>query len=302
MIDRICFYIERNTTNEAIFRRVSDLMKNKVSGIGEGGRLLYEKGNYNGLSVSLSQYRLSVQVSLTKNHTGSNVYGMRFNDIQDALHSLLSLLRITATEATMTELEFGNAFCMNNEPKEYTRVLADIGYLARFTREKVNTTLYYKQKSKLRELIFYDKLKEMESRKEKLPTGLQNLLRYEMSLRRGALKKYLPTRTLADFQDKAVYKRLFGLWKDYFEQIYNNASASATEKKNSKSNLYLRFIQANNIDINELFKYASENLRGNKNAHRIKKEIQEFCSNQDKTDSYLLSEMRDRVRETFLNQ
>ena len=304
MIDRVCFYIARTTANEAVFSNVSGLLEHKVTSIGEGCRLIYERGELNGLSITISEHRLTIRGSLTRFYTGSNVFGLRFSDIQDALQSLLSLLRIEATEATITEIEIGNAFCMDQEPKDYTKVLADVGYLARFRKEKVLTTLYYKQKAQLRALIFYDKLQEMESRKEVPPAGLQNLLRYEMTLRRSSLKKYLPTRTLKDLQDRAVFRGLLELWRNYFETIYKNATASATGRK-GKTNLLLRFIYslqiAGKTDSNELLGFVSENTRGSSNGYRLRKEIADFYTANGRGEIGLLSELRSRINEVLLN-
>lgn len=305
MIDGIALGILSDWETEAVIYELSENLQNKVTGFDSDGSKVYEKGSYGGLNVSITQRGLNISGSLTRFFTGSNFNTMDWNDLQDAINKLCITFRITPEKMIVKRLEFGSAFVMENEPTAYIKQLNSSGYLPRFSKELVRkTTLYYKQKAEQRELVFYDKLLEMEHRNEHIPTGLNNLLRYEMKLKNGAIKRYLPTRTLSDLSNKNVYKRLLEQWRKYFESLFKTASAIRQGKGKTETLLQYIFVLQKRFGVNsnDLSEWLRETQRGNTNAHRLKKEVANFYKEQYKSGNGLLSELRDRIIETCLAQ
>lgn len=304
MYDKVNLRIIKDQETEPTIKQLAECLTGVRTTTDEAGEILYRKGTFNGLSVTLSDREAKLTGSLTKYLTGSNYNSMRQPDISEAVRQLSYDLRLRPEAIGVTALEIGNTFVMNNEPGRYIEQLAKTAYLPRFQKVAIKGSLYFKQKAGQRQLIFYDKEAEMKARGEPVPAGLYNLLRYELRLHYMALKRYLPTKTLTDLSDRQVFITLRNEWRGYFESMYKTATTAG--KRSRGKDLLLQYIYSlqkryDTLNPSDLIEWLNETLRGKANAHRLKQEAARFFAMQEREDNGLLSELRDRITEAVLS-
>lgn len=302
MIDKVTLRIWKNNLTEQVFSHLSERLEGKKTTTDENGQIAYERGRLNGLSVTLSERGASISGSLTKYLSGSNFNTMRQHDLTESVIRLCSDIGVSAEVVRVSCIEIGDTFVMENEPLRYINQLAETGYVPRFYKSRIRGSLYYQQKARQREIIFYDKVAEMKYRREPIPAGLNNLLRYEVRLHYQALKRYLPTMTIADLMDGQVFKQLIEMWRGYFETLYN--TARPIKRGRGRTEILLQYAyqlqKRYNVEASDLSNYLNETLKGTANATRLKQKVASFYAIQGQEDNGLLKELRDRVTESVL--
>lgn len=302
MIDKVTLRIYNNPQTEQIFSKILESMTDTKTTTDEDGQVEYQRGHLNNLSVSVSSKCICLTGSLTRYLSGSNFNTMRRPDLLESITHLCNDIGGRKEDINVSSIEIGDTFVMEQEPLRYINQLTETGYLPRFYKERYKGSLYFKQKAGQREIIFYDKAAEMMSRREPVPPGLHNLLRYELRLHYQAIKKHLPTRTLADLTDGQIYKALVSQWREYYEALFRTAKPIPTGR--GRIEILLKYIcqlqKRCNTDAADLLNYLNETMRGTANATRLKRRVAAFYAVQGQEDNGLLRELRDRVTESVL--
>lgn len=147
--------------------------------------MFYHVGKLDNLRVKSTPDGVSITGSLPRFHFGSNLETLTCQQTGHVLQRLSDTLGLPIESAKVTSFEFGSNLSVSRPPVEY---FAHLGHASRYRRSEINmgngNGLYYSNGR--RELGFYDKLRELRSRKIRVPESLigRNLIRYELRLLR----------------------------------------------------------------------------------------------------------------------
>lgn len=160
---------------------------------------IHEKETCNTDCINATLYgsRLIVQCSLPRLMYGSNLYELRQRDASDAIDKLQQSLRVDCgLEVAVKSLRFSRVdFCKNimvdSHITDYIQALSHLRFSRREKAGFKSETLYFRNGQ--RELVFYDKLKEVRSKKmsdelhEAIKDRPNNILRIESKLKRASV-------------------------------------------------------------------------------------------------------------------
>jgi hypothetical protein len=118
--------------------------------------------------------------------------------------------------AQVSRFDIAFNFVMDHPAPLY---LPPLGLARYYKRLEQPTSLYY-QGSK-RELVFYDKIKELKAHKEKIPESLRrkNLLRYEQRFMRQVSNQFLTQVTAATLSEESFYRDSVRRWEGAYAGI-----------------------------------------------------------------------------------
>ncbi len=152
------------------------------------GEVQYEKGYKGCIKVRKNGGKIRIECSLPKLLRGNNIYMLSYSEVVEAIKKIEQELNIPISRGIIRRIDTFVNIQTNNTPMSYFRYLGDCRYLKRGLIG--NTSLYYKNGN--RELVFYDKIQEMNAKKVKLPLSYndtKHLLRIEYKLRNKAIQK-----------------------------------------------------------------------------------------------------------------
>lgn len=154
-------------------------------------------GNSENLRIKVRRNRFSIENSLCKWYLGENINTLSQAQVLLANEKLSDTFHVNINEANVTRLDLAKTFRMKYPVECY---LSTLGQLNRYKRLEQPDGIVYRTNSK--ELIFYDKVKELKHNKgENIPYG-QNLLRYELRFKNGLKKHFnqseITPKTLSD--------------------------------------------------------------------------------------------------------
>ena len=214
MFDTVRFYVPVVPDNTAVQNIVNGLDWCKE---GTGKTLLY--GNCINMRVALfTDKSLFVTGSISKFTLGSNIYTPTREQIMEGVESLSDRLSIDFNSAKVTRLDVSTVIETEHQPQLYYNSLGTKQYFERMTVTD-NTLLYH---TKGRQLMFYDKRKEIEDKGGTVPKNYEgcNLLRYEMRLLKSPYRQLrLKSVTGKDLYDKDFYNKAVQMWCSEFESI-----------------------------------------------------------------------------------
>lgn len=154
-------------------------------------------GNSKNLRIKVRKNKFSIENSICKWYLGSNINTLSQAQVRLANEKLSDIFHVNINEANVTRLDLAKSFQMQYPVECYLSIL---GQLNRYKRLEQPNGIIYRTNSK--ELIFYDKIKELKhNREENIPCG-QNLLRYELRFKNGLKKHFnqseITPKTLSD--------------------------------------------------------------------------------------------------------
>ena len=167
--------------------------------------------------ATVSTEGLLLTGSLCKEYFGNNQQTLTLADTCLALTRLFNELGLPIEHAYVYRVDIGANYIMESAPETYYPYFGDAMYYA---RSVLNTSLYYKNKS--RQIIFYDKLQEQEAKH--VPTIEEyigkNVLRFEYRIRRGLAERMEREDVRAlDLCDPTFYKSLLEKYQEAFMSI-----------------------------------------------------------------------------------
>lgn len=234
MYDKITLYIH---PSDAIQRITSSLDGVKVTSDCSTGEESM-KGSYGTLSVFIKPCGIVVvNGSLAKFMNRSNIHTLDRAEVEAAVMKLSDGFKVDPDEMRVTSIEFGTTFMMKRRPQLY---FSKLGEMPRMQRNTIGGTLYYRTVGKRpsKEIYFYDKAAEIESRHDEVPVEYRggNLLRYELRLR-NRLPQMLKVGAVraADLYDVGFYGRIAGMWRDQYFSISKRRVLEIDEKSQIKT-------------------------------------------------------------------
>jgi hypothetical protein len=213
--DTIKFTIPRTRLSTEQIRIIeTKLQKNTLhKGYGWNTRV----GNVNNFCVKITETQVVIWGSLPKYLCGSNMKSLTLEETKHGIEKLSQDLGIDLTVENVTGFDIAGTMKMEHLPSSYLRCL---GNKPGYYRWIFDTSVYYdigfeRQKYPKRQLLFYDKGKELGFPQQS--DGL-NLLRYELSIQyrlRGQFGKV----TGSTLYDPTFFNSVVNLWYDEFNSI-----------------------------------------------------------------------------------
>lgn len=151
-------------------------------------QILSEVDSIDCIKVKRTQTAVYVECSLPKLLKGNNVYILSHKEVLEALQLIESKLGVDLSKGIVKRIDLAVTIEVEYSPAYYFQFLGDSRYFTRLPVGK--TSLYYSNDS--RELYFYDKVKEMQNKKNTLALEFtkRNLLRVEYRVKKKSLKRF----------------------------------------------------------------------------------------------------------------
>lgn len=219
MYDSIKLYLNQDSARDIdLLAEVPVYLENIT--VHEKVNEVYYSGSLKNLRVNVSQRGISIRGSLAKYFLSDNMQTLRRQDTEQAIEKLSDELHIPIQDAKVTRIDFAHNFVMKYEPKTYYSYLGQAKRLERLIQPE---SLYYKNKSK--EMVFYNKIAEVKSRRAKIPEIWEgkNLLRYEIRYMRnlsGQLK--VPEVKACSLYEEKFYIHLVDRYVDDYVSIHKH--------------------------------------------------------------------------------
>lgn len=305
MYDKVKFWVMRTRATPDVSKFL-DKAKDQIDH--ETGEIC-TFGSLEGLKVTIYTGGISIIGSLAKFLYPNNVYPLNRHSTAQAIEKLSDSLHLSVEAATVSGLEFGQAFVMKYPVESYLSKLGDMPKLLRYHFDV--GTLYYKPRGKQQPKVFafYDKKADAVAKGMALPVGFagSNLLKYEMRLN-GRLPQQMGVSevTASTLSESSFYRLMVKRYQDsYFSiskqnQIRTNAMSEIKTVSDAFDVLVARLI--NQSDQTQITAYLEE-LKEAKvfedriNYTRLKKKIQAVAAKAGVTVSDdLVKELDDEIK------
>lgn len=220
MYDTVNLYYDRFSTDDwqTTAKAIEDA--NSVADVGTGEVTTH--GHSRNLRVKMSESGIYIVGSLAKWHFPYEPITLNRHQAQDAITALSDVFHVDMGRARVQRLDGSKDFIMRHPPQRYYELLAS---RPRYNRvQGTANTLYFNQNvaKPIQRQCFYDKRREVESRKGDVPQVYQdtNLLRYELRLT-GRIKQQMKWDevTAATLYDRKFYNAFVKLWADSYYSI-----------------------------------------------------------------------------------
>ena len=127
----------------------------------EVGKNPYYNGYLGNIKVSVNDTGISLKGSVAKYYNGNNLEPFTLTQTKEAFEKISDILHLKMDSAKCTRLDFEACLKVDYPVKYYLSMLLKCG---RYERCEYYSSLYYKLTGEQRELIFYDKIKEMRAK------------------------------------------------------------------------------------------------------------------------------------------
>lgn len=275
---------------------------------------LTANGVVGGMKAYITPDYINLKGSLPKVLYRSNCFTLDRSSTEEAITKLSDLLHVDIRPSKVSEIEFGTVFPMRYPVGDYFPLLGETKGLKRCAMVEKETLMYW-QKTRAREIIFYDKAAEVEDKGKDIPTAFKdcNLLRYEIRYRsgvKGGLSKRLGVDKLeaSTLYDRAFYDNMLSRYKEEYDSITKIKVMTMNEKTNMltaaqavklfvAANIYLIGREAAEARLTELKPRLNK-----QNYQRTKKEIEKiFATGAKVEDGAKVDELTKAVYTVVLN-
>lgn len=218
MYDKVKFWVMRTRATPDVSKFL-DKAKDQIDH--ETGEIC-TFGSLEGLKVTIYTGGISIIGSLAKFLYPNNVYPLNRHSTAQAIEKLSDSLHLSVEAATVSGLEFGQAFVMKYPVESYLSKLGNMPKLLRYHFDV--GTLYYKPRGKQQPKVFafYDKKADAMAKGMALPVGFKdaNLLKYEMRLN-GRLPQQMgvPEVTASTLSESGFYRQMVKRYQDSYFSI-----------------------------------------------------------------------------------
>jgi hypothetical protein len=236
--------------------------------------------NKNGVNIKNS--------SLCKWYLGDNFQTLGRSDVQRAIEKLSDMLHLPVDEATITRLDIAQNFIVKQKVDVYYNHLGELkgGMRSPMTSMGRIESLYYYQSRGL--LIFYDKVKEQQAKKQEIKELYQNsnVLRYEQRYFKRLHQSFNVERvTGAMLYNEKFYIDVIDRWRDNYRAIKKINDININfEAMRTKKDLYtmgvLSLIESQGGELSVITQIAEAQKMGilsKKQAFDLKQAITDAC-------------------------
>jgi hypothetical protein len=186
-------------------------------------------GNYKNLRVHCNSSGISLKGSLSKYELGDNLQRLTRGKVQMAIERLCDETLLNWKRAKVYRLDVGTCLVLKQPCSNYLRGL---GELPRYQRcEQGENGLLYTTSTKV--LSFYDKIKEVRRKQERLPSVFEglNILRYELQCRQRLQDVFKVPEILAEtLYNETFYIQALSLWRDSYFAIHKQGKLKFNPK------------------------------------------------------------------------
>ncbi len=255
-----------------------------------------ERKDQNGefwINGSLKNYMLTISKtaffgkgSLAKFSLNNNFKVLGRSETEKAVQEFSDLLHTNMSSFLISRLDIGQNFILDQPVCNYLNYLGQSRYYTRL--EMGANGIEYR--NNLKSLAFYDKFEEMKANKLQPEFSSENILRYELRIKkrtRKQLKQSDPI-TLAQIYDQRFYIDFINLWYKEYQQIekINRMNTTVSHMKAAKPNDIIKLLAAeriNEIGLNNVLKLIDEMGRNEQFARpeyisRVKKELKQLAN------------------------
>lgn len=175
-------------------------------------------GNSQNLRIKVRKNRFTIENSLSKWFSGNNINTLSQEQVRLANEKLSDTFHVNINKANVTRIDLAKSYSMDYPVECYFNIL---GNLNRYMRLEQPNGVVYRTKSK--ELIFYDKIKELKHNKEENLSDTPNLLRYELRYK-NSLKKHfnISSITPSTLTEDAFFRKAEEKYITAYNQIQKN--------------------------------------------------------------------------------
>ena len=200
-------------------------------------------GKLDNFNITVSRGGVNIKGgSLCKYHLGDNFKTLGRSDTKRAIERLSDTLHLPIGKAQVTRLDIAQNFIVKYPVQAYYNHFGELrnGKRSPITRDGEIEGIYYYQRLGL--LLFYDKIKEQQNKKQPIPELYhgRNVLRYEQRYKGRLSKSFNVERVTGSLlYDEAFYVNVINLWKDnYFNIKKLNDITLNMEVMKGKTDLY----------------------------------------------------------------
>ena len=182
-------------------------------------------GNIENLKIRINENSIKFDGSLSKFLNGShNINSLDLASTKLAIEKLNDLTKLPMDKSQIHRLDFAHNLSMEYPATSYFPFFGEAKYLQRLEQ---GTGLYYR--NSIRELVFYDKAKELSRTKQITDPAVQSqkLLRFEVRLKgHKNISKYfkVPDMQLERLYEPSFYRSVVSAWVNEYNKIekYND--------------------------------------------------------------------------------
>ncbi len=219
MIDTLRFTI--HIDDPVIVQGIIDKLAKTKEVINRNNGVAKIKGKFYNFYVTSVHDTISFSGSLSKYFYNSNIYDLTRSEIREACSKLSEELGVDISSAEILRLDIGRCIELDHPVSEYLMALNRITVYKRLETE--DETVEYRSKSNEKSFVFYNKIKELQDKKNTIPEEFinKNILRYEcrfLSKVKNNLKSNAPI-MFSDLYNSEFYKYLVTLWVDRYNSI-----------------------------------------------------------------------------------
>ena len=201
-------------------------------------------GKLDNFSITVNRGGINIKDgSLCKYYLGDNFKTLGRSETKRAIEQLSDTLHLPIEQAQVTRLDIAQNFIVKQTVQVYFNHFGELKHGGRspVTRDGETEGIYYYQSRGL--LVFYDKIKEQQAKRQPIPELYQNrnVLRYEQRYKGRLSKSFNVERVTAQMLfDEAFYIKVIDLWKDsYFNIKKINDITLNFEAMKGKKDLYV---------------------------------------------------------------
>jgi hypothetical protein len=200
----------------SVVKDIAKLLDNTAKHINQDGTV-YFSGHTLGMKTSVSINGLSLTGSLCKSYLNDNFQTLTRQCTQRAIEQLSDIIHISLNGAKVSRVDIGQNFIVNEAPEKYYYFLGNSKY---FERLEQPNSISFQQGLKTK--LFYNKVEEAKSKKQKLPEIFENrhVLRYELRFMSRLPKQFNKAIiTAQDLYNEAFYIDMLQRWIDEYNMI-----------------------------------------------------------------------------------
>lgn len=284
---------------------ISKYLMNVKEGINQDtGNIYYSKGNLKNLEFVRKDNMLFLKNgSLSTYYFGNNFETLNVNQTKEVIENISDNLHLDFNQAESTRIDFATNILTKEPPQNYFSCLIE---MSRLNRNLRNSTLYFSNKQ--RQLVFYDKIREYQSKGKNIPNQYitENVLRYERRIHNIKKLKF----TGKDLYNINYFNKFLDDWKTDYYRIKKYSPLKFTKKINKGINMKCLDIYRWKLFINEIGGIEKlNNLLDNEqrcgaikrqNKYYIKKRINEALNSPDLLEkNNLVNELNEKIDEVY---
>jgi len=223
MVDTVTMWLE---TKDALKVKFLDNAREQVS-LETGEVSVF--GNHKNFRVHCNSSGISLRGSLSKYELGDNLQRLTRGKVQMAIERLCDETLLNWKRAKVYRLDVGTCLVVRQPCSTY---LKGLGELPRYQRsEQGENGLLYTTSTKA--LSFYDKIKEVRRKQERLPSAFEglNVLRYEIQVRNRLKDVFKTPEILAEtLYNETFYIQALTMWKNVYFAIHKQGKVKFNPK------------------------------------------------------------------------